>query len=538
MRESSQKPNTSPDKLYRLVGIAYCTYSPFEQKKVSKNEAYCIHLFTEGEGRLVVNGLGYQVERGKCVIAEPDMTVTSEAYKHGLKGYELTFEVLSVEKYGKPATQKRPAFPYVGEVECAPLSQCLEWAQAIYSYASSESKNELGSLEQHIHFQELLRHIIRQNLQTSHLQNSRQAVEATINRLRQEYRYEWSVSQMAKMADLGRWQYTRLFKEMTGQVPLQYLSSIRIEQAKHLLQATDDRLFDIAENVGFGDEFYFNRRFKQTVGVSPGQYRRHYREEIRIFAPFLEDFLVTLGITPVLQSSFSRWGAQSYLQLHSTPAVEMSAKGIIPLPCKPDLIMVDYGFSSQWDSDLFSEKAPIYRMSNQGEDWQATLQTIADIIGRGKSAKMVDAISSYERKAEAARKKLRAMRRQTTAFLRVNSNGIRLYGGPDKSFTGPVLYRDLELTPHPLVQQFVNCDRTAELTPDMLNQLDADNLFVTFDISEKEKHKLLATSLWRSLPAVRCNRVFEVDFLSWMNYGILAHGKKIDDVLHSFQKQC
>ncbi|OBZ17939.1 AraC family transcriptional regulator [Bacillus sp. FJAT-26390] len=421
----------------------------------------------------------------------------------------------------------------MGEVECEPFSQCLELIETLFKHSLSEANDELSMIDQNICFQELLRMILRQNLTASHAQSSRDAVEATIDQLRRDYRSEWSVSQLAEMADVGRWQYTRLFKEMTGQVPLQYLSGIRIDQAKHLLQETDDRLFDIAQNAGFGNEFYFNRRFKQSVGLSPGQYRRHYREDIRVFAPFLEDFLVTLGVTPILQCSISNWGKQSYLGLEHIPAVDLFVTQTVQLPLKPDFIIVDVGFQEKWDQNLFEEKFPLYKMSNQGEDWQETLRTMADLIGRGKSAKVVDIISDYEHKADAARKKLRSIRHQTTVFLRVNAQGILLYGGPDKSYTGPVLYKDLELTPHPLVHQLTNNARFAELTVEQLAQLDADNLFVTFEISDHEKKKLFASSVWQSLSAVRSNRVFEVDFLSWMNYGVLSHGKKIDDVLRA-----
>lgn len=73
--------------------------------------------------------------------------------------------------------------------------------------------------------------------------------------------------------------------------------------------------------------------------------------------------------------------------------------------------------------------------------------------------------------------------------------------------------------------------RRAELSPELLAQLDADYLFVTFEITEQAKQELCSTSVWQSLPAVVHNRVYEVDYLSWMNYGILSHGKKIDDVL-------
>ncbi|CAK4863364.1 unnamed protein product [Aphanomyces euteiches] len=170
-------------------------------------------------------------------------------------------------------------------------------------------------------------------------------------------------------------------------------------------------------------------------------------------------------------------------------------------------------------------------MPDMGESWQETLRTVADLLGRGKSIKVAEVIDNYERKADLARKTLYAIRHQTVAFLRISEKGIMLYAGPDKGYTGPILYKDLELTPHPLVKQLMNGARKTELTPEYLVQLDADHLFVTFEISEQAKKKLLATSVWQSLPAVSHNHVYEVDFLSWMNYGILSHGKKIDDVL-------
>jgi len=533
MLQTNSNSLVSSSKLYRFIDVIHQQYGPHEQMKASQNDYYRIHIVIDGGGRLVLGETRYRLERGKCFISEPGMTIVSQADQKGLTSYELTFEVLYIGKDDPSPSEGESAasFPCIGEVDCSPFSECLEWIETLYSLSQSDTSDELAYFDQQIGFQQLLRLIVRQNLNLSQTKNSRKAVEATIDQLCRDYRTEWSVGQLAEMADIGRWQYSRLFKEITGQVPLTYLSGLRIDQAKHLLQVTDDRLSDIAENSGFGDEFYFNRRFKRKVGISPGQYRRHYREDIRVFAPFLEDFLVTLGVTPILQCSYSKWGRQSYLGLEHIPSVELSDKQAVQLPIKPDFIMVDSGFEEDGNCHLFKEQALLYKMSNQGEDWQATLRTMADLIGRGKSSKVAEIISKYEQKAEAARKKLRVIHHQTTVFLRVTADGILLYGGPDKSYTGPVLYKDLEMTPHPLVKQLTSNARTAVLTPELLAQLDADNLFITFEISELEKRKLYATSLWQSLPAVRHHRVFEVDFLSWMNYGILAHGKKIDDVL-------
>jgi len=72
-------------------------------------------------------------------------------------------------------------------------------------------------------------------------------------------------------------------------------------------------------------------------------------------------------------------------------------------------------------------------------------------------------------------------------------------------------------------------------------RLDADHLFITFDkhhsAVEGEERGLLDFPLWRELPAVKNNNVYEVDFLTWMNYGVISHGKKIDDVLDVLGKR-
>jgi AraC-like DNA-binding protein/ABC-type Fe3+-hydroxamate transport system substrate-binding protein len=530
MNEEISPNAVSPSMFYRLTGMDKKKFKPCQQHRALKNENYKMIIIISGKGRLFLGKLSYLLEMGKCFIVEPGISISKEAGKQGLKWYELTFEVIHIGKL-RPTTVPPASFPCVGEVECGPFSHCLERVEELYGHYLSEKSDELDLFDQHIRFQELLRHIFRHSLADSLVANSRQTVNATIEQLHRKYGDIWTVDRMAAAANIGRWQYTRLFKEITGQVPLQYLSGIRINHAKHLLQETDDRLFDIAQHIGFGNEFYFNRRFKQAVGLSPGQYRRHYREKIHVYAPFLEDFLLALGVMPVLQVSLSTWGTQSYLGLDHIPSVVLSNKPQAPLTCKLDFIMVEYGFPAKWSCDLFEKQVPLYRMPDLGENWQETLRTMADLLGIGRSIKVAEVIDNYERKADSARKKLFAIRDQTVAFLRISAEAIILYAGPDKGYTGPILYKDLELTPHPLVKQLTNGARRVELTPALLAQLDADHLFVTFELSEQAKKKLEATPVWRSLPAVLQNHVYEVDFLSWMNYGILSHGKKIDDVL-------
>ena len=62
--------------------------------------------------------------------------------------------------------------------------------------------------------------------------------------------------------------YTTMFKHRTGHRPLDYINHVRIRHAKDWLRQTDDPLRDIASRVGFKDEYYFSRRFRQITGLS------------------------------------------------------------------------------------------------------------------------------------------------------------------------------------------------------------------------------------------------------------------------------
>ncbi len=65
------------------------------------------------------------------------------------------------------------------------------------------------------------------------------------------------------------------FKADTGLTPLEYLTQLRISQAKrYLIQNPSYTVSEIASLCGFADPYYFSRCFKKQVGVSPKLYRK------------------------------------------------------------------------------------------------------------------------------------------------------------------------------------------------------------------------------------------------------------------------
>ena len=83
------------------------------------------------------------------------------------------------------------------------------------------------------------------------------------------------LEQAAAAACLSKYHFSRLFHRMVG-VPYQdYLTRIRIEEAKHLLQQTPHlTLTRIAVRVGLGSLRNFEGQFRKVTGQSPSEYRQ------------------------------------------------------------------------------------------------------------------------------------------------------------------------------------------------------------------------------------------------------------------------
>ncbi|MBN3526316.1 helix-turn-helix domain-containing protein [Paenibacillus apiarius] len=64
------------------------------------------------------------------------------------------------------------------------------------------------------------------------------------------------------------------FKEKTGMKFSQYVNDVRIRQAKRLLRQPDLKILDVAARVGYHNVNSFIRMFKNTTGLSPGEYRK------------------------------------------------------------------------------------------------------------------------------------------------------------------------------------------------------------------------------------------------------------------------
>lgn len=69
---------------------------------------------------------------------------------------------------------------------------------------------------------------------------------------------------------------TKLFRSTYGYSIYEYVLKMRMERAKELLENPDIKILDIAERLGYADNHYFSKAFKNYYEISPSQYRNDY----------------------------------------------------------------------------------------------------------------------------------------------------------------------------------------------------------------------------------------------------------------------
>lgn len=92
-----------------------------------------------------------------------------------------------------------------------------------------------------------------------------------------DIKHRYTLSELAENHHLSSYYLSHLFKSITGYSIMGYLKATRIAHARRLLTNTDKNINEIIEECGFTDASNFSREFKETVGVTPSDFRKKYK---------------------------------------------------------------------------------------------------------------------------------------------------------------------------------------------------------------------------------------------------------------------
>lgn len=105
-----------------------------------------------------------------------------------------------------------------------------------------------------------------------------QAVEAAKKTIRERYKSSLTLEDIAREQNYSFYHLGRLFKKRTGYSFSEYLTRIRLENAKKLLLSEDNSVKEVAYKVGFHSQGYFAKVFKKYTNIAPSEWRDHCLE--------------------------------------------------------------------------------------------------------------------------------------------------------------------------------------------------------------------------------------------------------------------
>ena len=106
-------------------------------------------------------------------------------------------------------------------------------------------------------------------------QKNMQAIQKAAEFIRQNYRSKLTIDDIAQEVYLSPCYVSRIFKQSLGCTLMEYLTQIRVEEAKTMLKNPKYNVMQAAEESGFEDPGYFTRVFKKLEGITPSSFKQN-----------------------------------------------------------------------------------------------------------------------------------------------------------------------------------------------------------------------------------------------------------------------
>lgn len=231
-------------------------------------DVYGLYYVTKGKGKLTVNGNEYKISAGQSFLIFPFSHIIMTADKYEPWQYKwIEFNGAEAEwlvrqtgfSKQNPVADKLPIatlgnyFDMFGGDNDTVFKQCRKTASlffllSFYIEYFPRIKPDNRS------YAVVARDYIEKNYQNT----------------------DCNVKKVAEYVKIDRTYLFRLFKEETGISVINYIRRCRVDNAAVMLKDNNISIKDIAYSVGFSDQMYFSKVFRQVKGMSPTEYRREY----------------------------------------------------------------------------------------------------------------------------------------------------------------------------------------------------------------------------------------------------------------------
>lgn len=257
------------------LNIYNCGNQDYVMEQGGKPDHYILYYVKEGRGTVVARQMTHKVEAGQGFVIYPqeEMWIRPN-YKDGMNVTWVAFSGYLVEQYLGRAnlTSYEPVFKdndaHDGEKMFDDLLRASMTFPNRYCKMMAQLYSIFGFLLDNVSWE------ARPNEATaeSYLVKALDFIDTN-------FFEDITVNDIAAWVGLSRKALTSVFTGLTGFTVKDYLIYYRITRAVNLLRSSKLSIEQVAESVGYKDQFYFSKQFKKNVGMTPSECRRKMAKE-------------------------------------------------------------------------------------------------------------------------------------------------------------------------------------------------------------------------------------------------------------------
>ncbi|MFM9280508.1 helix-turn-helix domain-containing protein [Paenibacillus jiagnxiensis] len=489
-------------------------------------------VIVKGKGELRATGHHDMLSRNKAFLLPDHIKAQIKNYTSTeLELQCITFEMFRLSaRTNESLTYSRVNnLPFVGAV---PVASYIRIQRLMHQLGREHGEGEHLFSRQHAWMQEIIEELTPKNIGNPPIFMP-PSFQQSIRFLQKEFDKPIALHKLAQIAGVHPTYYSSMFKLKMGRTPIEYLTAVRMNRAKELLIKTGDKVRDIARQVGYKDEFYFSRRFKEQYGIAPTVYiKQSTYSNIVPLSYAYTDHLFTLGVIPSaaqIDKGFDSIARRVPIPLVRAESWDLRREALLQV--KPDLVVCKENISLQARENI-GDIAPVIVVPWMQKDIFAHLAEISALVDREKAA--VEWIHRHEHHVEQARKKVKAVIGDASVTIcSVFGDECRIYA--DRNM-GHVFYRSLGLRAPERLQAVLNRrDPGTEVNwmgIPLESVLDFPSEYLLLVTRSKKEaaqklRQLQSYPGWETYPAVKLKQVYTLDWSQWIVYAPYSIGRQL-----------
>ncbi len=240
------------------------------------HDYYVICLVTRGFQAFSHRGTKHFTPPGGVILINPGAVHTGEAAdENGFEMLCLYPTTSHMQTAASELTGSHQALPFFTDVRVD-----HHWAADSILALHKALAQDASALECESRFTWTLAQFIKRyadlHSDEQRLGKERQAVQRARRYIEERFAQGISLIELAEHVSLSPYYLLRVFRTEVGMPPYTYLESVRIRYAQRLIEAGKP-LVEVALEAGFSSQSHLTHRFKQIIGVTPGQYAQQLK---------------------------------------------------------------------------------------------------------------------------------------------------------------------------------------------------------------------------------------------------------------------